>query len=257
MPQRLDLLGQTFGRLTVVSVSEVKRQGIRQWVCRCTCGREVLACSGALSIGHISSCGCHKQELFLVNKKDSSGEKHCTNLLGKTFGRLLVVAEAGTHRSRRAIWLCRCECGNEKEICSAELLRGATKSCGCLQRDIATQMVIERCTTHGEAGRVVVTPEYRAWRGAKQRCTNPNIKSWADYGGRGISMAPEWLNSYETFLAYIGRKPEGRDARGRSLYSLDRFPNNDGNYEPGNVRWATRKQQANNKRNNIRLRAAA
>lgn len=94
-------------------------------------------------------------------------------------------------------------------------------------------------TTHGMRN----TPEYRVWVAMKQRCTNQNLKGWHRYGGRGIKVYAEWLNDFPAFFAYVGKKPSPK-------HSLDRFPNNDGNYEPGNVRWATSKEQQNNRSSN-------
>jgi len=93
--------------------------------------------------------------------------------------------------------------------------------------------------THGLRG----TPEYRIWSHAKSRCHNPNDAAYQNYGGRGVVMCQEWRESFEAFLAHVGPRPS-------SAHSIDRYPNNDGNYEPGNVRWATKKEQERNKRTN-------
>jgi hypothetical protein len=105
---------------------------------------------------------------------------------------------------------------------------GGTKSCGCSK--------VDRLATH----RMTHTREYRAWAGMIQRCTNPKNARWADWGGRGISVCDRW-HSFENFYADMGPRPSPD-------HSLDRYPNNDGNYEPGNVRWATRTEQQLNKR---------
>lgn len=91
---------------------------------------------------------------------------------------------------------------------------------------------------HGQSD---ATKEYIAWKAMKQRCYDPNFKSFDAYGGRGIKVYRHWKNSFIKFFEDVGRAPS-------ALHSLDRYPNNDGNYEPGNVRWATPKQQNNNRR---------
>ncbi len=96
--------------------------------------------------------------------------------------------------------------------------------------------------THGHARAKQLTAEYRSWAMMINRCVNPNNPAWAYYGGRGIAVYAEWINSFEAFLAYVGLKPT-------LDHSIDRFPNNNGNYEPGNVRWANASEQASNKRN--------
>ncbi len=129
------------------------------------------------------------------------------------------------------LWLCRCDCGVERIVAGNNLKSGNTKSCGCLNR----QLVADRSTTHGGCG----TLEYTSWAMAKRRCLNPNSGHFHYYGGRGIKFL---FDNFEEFLAHIGPKP-GKE------YSLDRIDNS-GNYEYGNVRWATQKNQCRNKRNN-------
>lgn len=125
---------------------------------------------------------------------------------------------------------CRCACGTERIVWIRSLADGTSLSCGCLSKEVTGV----RSRTHGRSG----TKEYAIWRGIKDRCLNPSNHAYRYYGGRGITVCDRWRNSFENFLADVGLKPPGM--------SLDRWPNNDGNYEPGNVRWATRKQQANN-----------
>jgi len=159
------------------------------------------------------------------------------DLTGQCFGRLTVLSYAGSGPCGKAIWLCRCTCGAERRVPTTHLRRGNTKSCGCL-RDEKTSL---RATRHGRRR----TPEYRAWQNMKDRCTNPHNKEYANYGGRGITVCPEWLASFKAFFACLGSSPSRRHTLGR----ID----NERGYEPGNVRWETWMEQGRNSRRNRRL----
>jgi hypothetical protein len=154
---------------------------------------------------------------------------------GERYGRLLILAHAGTIPGSCSVWLCECECGGRLVVRLSGLL-GRTRSCGCLQRQRGQERGRAN-RTHGEGKG---TPEYRAWLGMKSRCLNTSDRGFVDYGRRGIEVWEPWINDYPGFLAYIGRKPSPK-------HSLDRI-DNDGNYEPGNIRWATPAQQNNNRR---------
>jgi hypothetical protein len=155
------------------------------------------------------------------------------NLTGLRFGRWTVLSLFRIDRN--AFWLCRCDCGNESPVCRTSLVKHGSRSCGCLRDEIATK----ESTTHGMHG----SPEYVAWLSIKYRCDNPNSNSHHNYGGRGIAMCDLWRQSFERFLADVGHRPSLK-------HSIDRFPDTNGNYEPGNVRWATVKEQQRNKRTN-------
>lgn len=160
--------------------------------------------------------------------------KSFLNLIGQKFGKLTVTA-MGKGKS----CLCDCECGTTEWTADRHSVKsGRTASCGCLRWKKAN-------FTHGESVVGNWSPEYRAWSNMITRCHNPNATRFKDWGGRGITVFPEWRESYESFLAFVGRRPS-------ATHSLDRWPNKDGNYAPGNVRWATREEQARNtKRNRI------
>lgn len=159
----------------------------------------------------------------------------CPDLTGKRHNRWMVLGPAST-RNRHKYWLCRCDCGVVKAVSQCHLLSGKSFSCGCFRSDVIRATAHTWARTHG----LTKTATYRAWSQAKTRCSNPRDRNYADYGGRGISMCSRWANSFEAFLADVGESPG-------KAYSIDRI-NNNGNYEPGNVRWATDLQQAQNKR---------
>lgn len=154
------------------------------------------------------------------------------DLSGQVFGRLKVIEYSHT-KNKRAYWKCVCECGNLHIANGKYLSCGDTTSCGCSQSEYFV-------TKHKEASGLK-TKEYRTWRRIKNRCLNPHNNSYPIYGGRGITVCESWLNSFEKFLSDMGRAPSPK-------HSIDR-KNNDGNYEPGNCRWATARMQNNNSSN--------
>lgn len=169
------------------------------------------------------------------------------DLTGQRFGRWIVVRLdrkyyedpiSGRHFNTR--WWCHCDCGNESSI-DAGNLRNHSRSCGCLKLELFKA----RVTTHGQSaiagknGRKKHSRTYEIWAGIKQRCYNEKTEQFRDYGGRGISLCERW-HKFENFLEDMGECPAG--------LQIDRYPNNDGNYETGNCRWTTAKENNNNRR---------
>lgn len=153
------------------------------------------------------------------------------DIAGRRFGRLEVISLIESSNQRR-FWQCKCDCGVEKIVEGHSLRRGKVLSCGCLLRETTR----DRSRTHG----LTKSRTHVIWVAMKQRCTNPKTKRYDLYGGRGITVCDRWMHSFENFLADMGEVPDG--------LSLDRFPDVDGNYEPGNCRWATDVEQVYNRR---------
>ena len=165
------------------------------------------------------------------------------DLTNRRFGRLVVVkvAERPGKRGGRVTWFCDCDCGGSVVTATSYLTSGDTRSCGCITRERCRKMAAHYGAsngrfTHGE-NTSGISAELRAYKNAFQRCNNPNNNRYADWGGRGIKFL---FTSFEEFLKEVGRKPSPK-------HTIDRI-NNDGNYEPGNVKWSTKKEQATNKR---------
>jgi hypothetical protein len=209
-----DFTGKRFGKLVAIRPTEQRISGSVVWELLCDCGQTKQTTASILARGACNSCGC------LVTK----------NLTGQRFGKLIIIRSTDKRTQGSVIWLAQCDCGDFTLVSNKSLSCG-TQSCGCLQRDKVSKLF----TTHSKSR----SAEYYAWQNMIQRCYNEKHPDYKNYGGRGITVCERWLTSFENFYADMGPRPTPE-------HSIDRYPDNDGNYEKSNCRWATRSEQRRN-----------
>lgn len=215
----VDITGKQIGMWNVIRYAG-KRGSRHMWLCDCSCGKQKTVSGASLAEGTSASCGCS------VRIKE---------IVGKTFSRLSVRSKLDENPVSSSRYLCDCECGLACIVAGSDLWSRRVQSCGCLVSD--SNKI--RCTTHGLTRR----SEYSVWRGMIRRCYDVDFKSYCKYGGIGIIVCKRWLESAKAFIDDMGPRPS-------MLHSIDRFPNQSGNYEPGNCRWATIKEQNRNRKSN-------
>lgn len=237
----LNLIGEKYNYLTVIGVDRVVKGKGTYWKCKCDCGNETVVIGQSLRNGHTKSCGClgkYKALENLINARGCCFE----NLSGMTFGRLTVTPYF-EKRGRSYYWKCVCSCGNESDVWvrASHLKSGDTQSCGCLAREVSSKIH----TKHGMSK----TRFYSIWSGLFDRCYNDKMQDYKYYGEKGISVCDRWSGNcgfinfkedmYESYQKHV-------EEYGEQDTTIDRI-NSDDNYYKENCRWATHKQQANNR----------
>ena len=207
-----NIIGSSYGKWTVLEFAGRDDKSNQIFKCQCVCGTEKVHRINTLKSGGSTQCkSCHTSQL---NKTD--------NIVGHRFGSYFVVEKIKDERKNEHLYICKCDCGTQVKLSNHRLKSGKATNCHKC-----------RVTTHGMSK----TSTFRIWAGMISRCSNPTIKAFKYYGGRGITVHPRWLN-FENFLEDMGERPEA--------LQIDRI-NNDGNYEPGNCRWVTPMENNHNR----------
>ena len=211
--------GKIFSKWTVIKLIKAEKPG-KYYECICECGNIRIKAGTELRAGRGKQCTeCMYAELYNPMRE-----------IGKKYGKWTIVEYVGMHRKLQQFKI-KCDCGFESINVAADLRAGKTKQCSiCHNREN-----VKNNTLHGRHK----DPIYKTWTSMVQRCTNPNVKFYYRYGGRGIKICDRWLD-FKSFIEDMGERPDGM--------TIDRI-NNDGNYEPTNCHWVTHKDNCNNRSN--------
>lgn len=221
----IDVTGKRFGMLVAVEYAGTSKYQCAAWKCQCDCGNTRIVRSYDLRAGKVVSCGCRKAG----PRKDMTGYK---------FGEWTVIGLSGSIDKRRGhLWTCECSCGTKRNFPRTYILNGGSKSCSC-----------KRPLPFGRKRRTsppdpILQSLKNRWSGIKERCYNPKIKAYKNYGGRGITVCDEWINNFEAFCEW------SKNNGFRIDLELDRIDNDKG-YSPDNCRYVTHKENNRNRRNN-------
>lgn len=233
------MVGQKFGRWTVISKGDKTPSRCWKWLCRCDCGAQKEVDGTGLRSGRSKSCGCLQKEIAANVSKTITQHKlrgKFKEIIGSRYGRLMVVGYHRTGNCRQSYWNCKCDCGNMVTVRRSGLVTGRTTSCGCYQKESATKRISMLQLTHGKSKSV----EYKAWLNMRMRCNYRTSQRYGNYGARGIKICDAWYD-FSDFISDMGGCPPG--------HTLERIDVN-GDYEPSNCRWATSYDQYRNKTTN-------
>lgn len=264
-----DLTGMKFGRLTVLGRADDRQDRDGRWKayweCLCECGRTKIARGDSLKDGNVRSCGCLAEEqtkrLVEATKKNPPARKEVGepvhvkhDLLGQRFGRWVVIGRGHDRQEPngkwKPYWVCKCDCGNVREVDQHTLRRGGSSSCGCLQKEISSKNLKAGQVTHGGSVRGQAERLYKIWTDIKKRCNNPNSWAYRWYGGKGVRVCAEWEKDYAAFRRWAlenGYDPQAE----KGQCTIERIDVN-GDYCPENCKWIPFKDQAHNKTNTVR-----
>lgn len=234
-----DLTGMRFGKLTATKDVGTDRHGHSIWLCHCDCGKDCETTSPQLLRGQKTNCGCDTK-----NKKDAT---RSAKMVGRRFGMLEILERAGSNKAGRALWLCRCECGNEIVMPTSTIK--SKRHCGCQTKRLQSEASKNRLhargiKTHGDSNSRL----YRVFIGMIDRCEREGHKQYANYGGRGIKVCVEWRHDYSAFREWALANGYDEGAAHGDC-TIDRI-DPDGDYSPTNCRFIDMRTQQNNKRNN-------
>lgn len=218
MTAAVDRTGIRYGKLVAIEAAGSNRHNNIMWVCKCDCGKTKIIIGSTLP--KLKSCGCTK-------RPSKRSYDHLDDLFARRFGCIVAVCQVADD-DKGSLWECKCDCGNVAYFTRNHIVSGRRTSCGCRK--------------NGQKHSMSGTPEYMAWRGAKERCLNPNNPKFPLYGARGITMSDAWVNDFRAFIEDMGRRPSNN-------HSLER-KNSNGNYCKENCVWATSLEQNNNLRSN-------